>query len=294
MKSPLPWRILTHSVLILVSIACIVPFVLLVISSFSGEQDILRYGYSFAPRHVSLEAYKYLLLHIAEIGRAYCITIGVTAVGTVLGLCLMACFAYPLSRKDFPFRTFGSFFVFFTMLFSGGLVPTYLMYTQIFHIKNTILALIIPGLLMNGFNVLLMRTFFANSIPAAVIESARIDGAGEFKTFVSIVLPLSLPILATVGLFQALNYWNNWYNGLIYLTDDRLFNIQNILNRIITDIQFLASSNLGANAGAAYAKIPSATVRMAIAVIGVIPILAIYPFFQKYFVKGIAIGAVKG
>jgi putative aldouronate transport system permease protein len=293
-KNSLGWRILIHAILIFASIACILPFVLLIVSSFTAEKEILRHGYSFFPSNLSLEAYKYLWVHMDEIGRAYGITILATTAGTAVGLCLMALLAYPLSRKDFPCRNVISFFVFFTMLFSGGLVPTYLLYTQILHIKNTIFALIVPGLLMNAFNVLLMKTFFANSIPMAVIESARIDGAGEFRTFVSIVLPLSLPILATVGLFQALGYWNDWYNGLIYLTDERLFSIQNILNRIINDIQFLANSNLGSNAGEAYAKIPSATVRMAIAVIGVVPILAVYPFFQKYFVKGIAIGAVKG
>jgi ABC-type sugar transport system, permease component len=294
MKASLPWRIATHVVLMLAALACILPFVLLLSSSLSDERDIIRNGYALVPRVLSLEAYKYLWLHFSEIGRAYLITIVVTIVGTAASLMLMALMAYPLSRKDYPLRGPLSFFVFFTMLFSGGLVPTYLMYTQIFHIKNTILALIVPGLLMNAFNVILIRTFFTNSIPTAVIESARIDGAGELRTFFSIVLPLSLPILATVGLFSALGYWNDWYNGLVYVTDQRLFSIQMILNRIMSDIQFLSNSNLGSHTGEAYAKIPSATVRMAIASIGVIPILVAYPFFQKYFVKGIAVGAVKG
>lgn len=294
MKNPLSWRIATHAVLAIASIVCIAPFVLLIMSSLGNEQDIIHYGYSFLPRRFDLSAYGYLWSHMAEIGRAYMITVVVTVVGTACGLTLMSLMAYPLSRKDYPLRRVGSFFVFFTMLFSGGLVPTYLMYTQIFHIKNTLLALIVPGLLMNGFNVLLIRTFYANSIPPAVIESARMDGAGEFRTFVSIILPLSLPILATVGLFCSLGYWNDWYNGLIYLTKDSLFSIQVLLNRIMNDIQFLQSSNFGTNASEAYSKIPGSTVRMAIASIGVIPILAVYPFFQKYFVKGIAIGAVKG
>jgi putative aldouronate transport system permease protein len=180
------------------------------------------------------------------------------------------------------------------MLFNGGLVPTYLIYTQIFHIKNTLAGLIVPGLLMNGFNVILVRTFFATSIPEAIIESARIDGLGEFGTFVQIVMPLSLPILATLGLMTGVSYWNDWYNGLIYITEPNLFSLQNLLNRILENLSFLQrNSSLGAAAAREIARIPGNTVRMAMAVIGVIPVLAIYPFFQKYFVKGITIGAIK-
>jgi putative aldouronate transport system permease protein len=181
------------------------------------------------------------------------------------------------------------------LLFNGGLVPTYLLYTQYFDLKNTLLALIVPGLLMNGFNVLLMRTFFITSIPVPVLESAKIDGSGEFRILYAIILPLSLPILATIGLFQTIAYWNDWFNGLIYLTEPKLFSLQNILNRIMSDLQFLSNnSNLGVDASQGLAKLPGATVRMAIAVIGVLPILVAYPFFQKFFVKGIMIGAVKG
>lgn len=293
--SPLPWRIAVNAVLALFCLACILPFVLLVMSSVSEERSIIRHGYSFVPNVYSLGAYAYLLLKLSEIGRAYLITVGVTAVGTVTSLLITSLLAYPLSRRDLPFRKAAAFYVFFTMLFNGGLVPTYLVYTQIFHIKNTLFALLVPGLLMNGFNVFIMRTFFMNSIPPAVIESARIDGAGEFRTYWSIVMPLSLPILATIGLFAALAYWNDWFNGFIYLTDQRLFSIQNILSRILQDVQFLTSSmNVTSQMAEMLAKIPSTTVRMAIAVLGAIPILVAYPFFQRYFVKGITIGAVKG
>jgi putative aldouronate transport system permease protein len=224
--------------------------------------------------------------------RAYGVTVFITVVGTFANLLFSTLLAYPMSRKDMPFRKTITFIVFFTLLFSGGLVPTYMTYTEIFHIKNTIWSLIVPNLLVNGFYVLIMRTYFTVNIPEEVIESATIDGAGEFRTFVKIILPLSLPILATIGLFAAVRYWNDWFNGLIFLTDHKLFSIQNLLNRMLSDIQFLSNNNQAANS--VITNMPSSTVKMAIAVIGAIPILAVYPFFQKYFVKGITIGAVKG
>lgn len=284
----------SHIFLIILAAGSIIPLVLLLSSSFSSEALILKEGYSFFPKEFSFAAYEYLLTNSASILRAYGITIFVTVFGTFFSLAMTALLAYALSRRDLPYRNFFAFFVFFTLLFNGGLVPTYLVYTQVFDVKNTIWALIVPGLLMNGFNVLLMRTFFMTSIPEPVIESARMDGAGEFRTFFSIVLPLSLPILATIGLLQTIFYWNDWFNGLIYITEPSLFSIQNMLNRMLTDIQFLASSNLGTNTSSAAAQIPTTGVRMAIAVIGILPILIAYPFFQKYLVKGIALGSVKG
>jgi putative aldouronate transport system permease protein len=284
----------SHFFLIILSVGSIIPLIILLSSSFSSEASILKEGYSFLPKEFSFAAYEYLLTNSASILRAYGITIFVTVFGTIVSLAMTALLAYGLSRRDLPYRNVFAFIVFFTLLFNGGLVPTYLIYTQVFDIKNTIWALIVPGLLMNGFNVLLMRTFFITSIPEPVIESARMDGAGEFRTFFSIVLPLSLPILATIGLLQTIFYWNDWFNGLIYVTEPTLFSIQNILNRMLSDIQFLASSNLGTNTSAAAAQIPTTAVRMAIAVIGFLPILIAYPFFQKYLVKGIALGSVKG
>lgn len=177
------------------------------------------------------------------------------------------------------------------MLFSGGLVPTYIVYSNYFHIKDTIFALIVPGMLMNAFNVILVRNFFTNSIPKELKESARLDGAGEMRVLFQIVLPLSTPIMATIGLMTALGYWNNWQNGLYYLTDTKLYTIQNILNDINTSVQFLATNSVQ---GVRFGDIPSTTVRMAIAVIGVLPMIIAYPFFQKYFVKGLTLGGVKG
>lgn len=284
----------SHFFLIILSVGSIIPLIILLSSSFSSEASILKEGYSFFPKEFSFAAYEYLLTNSASILRAYGITIFVTVFGTIVSLAMTALLAYGLSRRDLLYRNVFAFIVFFTLLFNGGLVPTYLVYTQVFDIKNTIWALIVPGLLMNGFNVLLMRTFFITSIPEPVIESARMDGAGEFRTFFSIILPLSLPILATIGLLQTIFYWNDWFNGLIYVTEPSLFSIQNILNRMLSDIQFLASSNLGTNTSAAAAQIPTTAVRMAIAVIGFLPILIAYPFFQKYLVKGIALGSVKG
>jgi putative aldouronate transport system permease protein len=293
-KSDRITQYVSHVFLAILAAGSIIPFIILVASSLTEEASILKDGYAFWPKEFSLAAYEYLFNNSASILRAYGITVFVTVVGTVSSLAITSLLAYALSRRDLPYRNVFAFFVFFTLLFNGGLVPTYLVYTQIFDVKNTIWALIVPGLLMNGFNVLLMRTFFITSIPEPVIESARIDGAGEFRTFFSIILPLSLPILATIGLLQTIGYWNDWFNGLIYITEPSLFSIQNMLNRMLQDIQFLATSNLGSNTSTAAAQIPTTGVRMAIAVIGVLPILIAYPFFQKYLVKGIALGSVKG
>lgn len=209
-----------------------------------------------------------------------------------MGLTMTVLCAYPLSRRDLPGRNMMTFYVFFTMLFNGGLVPTYLIYTQTFHIKNTIWALLVPNLLVQAYNVMLAKTFFQSSIPVEILEAARVDGAKEITIFLKVVLPLAKPIFATLGLFISVTYWNDWTNGLIYLTDSKLFSLQNLLNRMTSNIQFLSTTNLGGNVSVT--DLPSQTVRMAIAIVGVVPMLAAYPFFQKYFVRGIALGAVKG
>jgi putative aldouronate transport system permease protein len=294
LKKVEPIQLTAHIVLFLLSALSILPFLLLLISSFTDEATILNNGYSFFPAKFSLKAYEYLYQQSSLIVNGYKITILMTVVGTILSLIITIGLAYPLSRKELPFRNFFNFMVFFTLLFNGGLVPTYLMYTQAFHVKNTMWALLIPSLLMNGYNVIFARTYFQTNIPDAIIEAATVDGAGKLKTFGMIVLPLSFPIMATVGLFEAIGYWNDWYNGLIYLTKPELFSLQNILNRMMTDLQFLASTNLGANSGSSTMNVPTTGMRMAIAVIGIVPIIIAYPFFQKYFVKGITLGAVKG
>ncbi|WP_455436236.1 carbohydrate ABC transporter permease [Hungatella hathewayi] len=204
-------------------------------------------------------------------------------------------YAYALSRPQFPGKKFFSLYILFTMLFNGGLVPTYIMYTRYLHMKNTIWALIIPSLMVNAFNVLLIRSYFQNNVPQSLLEAAQIDGASEWNILCRIVLPISKPIIATIGLFIGVAYWNDWMNGLYYITDDRLYSIQQILNNMLRNIEYLSKNATSAAKSTSLAgTLPAATVRMAIAVIGLLPILVIYPFIQKYFVKGISLGAVKG
>ena len=285
-------QVVLHTIFILLCIIAAAPFLLLISSSITEESTLLQYGYSFFPKKVSFYAYEYLFQSGGKIIRGLGLSVLVTIVGTACSILMTVMFAYPISRKELPHRNLFSFLVFFTMLFNGGLVPTYMMYTQIFHIKNTIWALIIPSLLMNAFYIIMMRSFFVSNIPDSLIEAARIDGAGEFRILFRIVLPLSKPMLATLALMVGLGYWNDWMNSLYYITDDSLYTLQAILNNIITSITFLQSSTMGSVASAV-AAMPSTGIRMAIAVVGVIPVLVIYPFFQKYFFKGITLGGVK-
>jgi len=284
---------LLHAVMLLLSLACLFPLALMIASSFTDELTIVREGYSLFPSRLSLAAYKYIAASAARIGRAYGLTVFTTAFGVVFGVSVMTMLAYPLSRADMPARRAVTFIVFFTMLFNGGLVPTYIMYTKYIGIKNTIWAQIFPNLFVSAFYVLMLRTYFATSIPFSIVESGQIEGASEFTIFLRLVVPLATPVLATVALFQTIAYWNSWFNGLIYITNSRLFTIQNILSRIQMDIQYLARNDTG-SWGPATDTLPSETVRMAIAVVAILPILLMYPFFQKFFAKGIVIGAVKG
>ncbi|GHV71943.1 sugar ABC transporter permease [Spirochaetia bacterium] len=286
-----------HLVLLTMSLCAILPFALLIISSLTDNLTALTYGYSFMPKKWSLEAYTYIFGEWQIIGRAYLVSITVTSAGTLGSLLITSMLAYALSKDGLPGRNVLMFMVVFTMLFNGGIVSTYFIYNNVFKIRNTIWGLIVPGLLMNAFNVILIRNYYKSNIPPALFEVARIDGIGEITVFFRIVVPLSFPVFATIGLMTAIMYWNDWTNGLYFLTErggSRLYNIQNILNRINENIQFLAnnSSRMGGMV-LDTSKLPSTTVRMAIAAIGIIPILAIYPFFQRYFVKGITIGAVK-
>lgn len=287
------FRIFSNVLMILIGICSIAPFLLLIMSSVTDEQSLVSNGYSFFPKEYSLYAYKYLLADSTSMVRAYGISILVTAVGTVANLLLTTLYAYPLSRKDLPGRNIFAFYLFFTMLFSGGLVPSYIMWSRTFHINNTIFALIVPNLMLGAFNVIMMRTYFTTNIPDAVIEAARIDGAGEIRILYRIVLPMAMPIMATIGLLVGIAYWNDWQNGLYYLTDDRLFSVQVLLMDIQRNIDSLRRS-ASQGASVSLANLPSTGVRMAITVMGILPIMIIYPFVQKYFVKGIAIGAVKG
>jgi len=287
------FQVFAHLILILLALVCILPFVLLISSSLTNENALIHNGYSFCPSQFDMAAYKYLLIDSSSLARGYRVSALVTVIGTVTSLTFTTLFAFPLSRKDLPGRSFFSFFLFFTMLFNGGLVPTYIMWTQSFHIKNTLWALIVPNLLMGAFNVIMMRTYFTTNIPEAVIEAAKIDGSGEWRILAQVVLPMSLPIIATLALLISLAYWNDWLNGLYYINDDRYFSIQVLLNKMLLDTQFLKST-AGGNLNIDTRKMPSTGIKMAVAVMGALPVLVIYPFFQKFFVKGISIGAVKG
>ena len=289
------FQVAANLIMIVLTLFCLLPFLLLIISSITQENALVRNGYSFFPEQIDFAAYKYLLVDSTSIVRGYILSAFVTVTGTVANLAVTTLFAYPLSRRDLPGRAFISFFLFFTMLFNGGLVPSYIMWTQTFHIKNTIAALLFPNLMMGAVYVIMMRTYFTTNIPEAVIEAARIDGAGELTILVRVVLPMSVPIIVTLALLVGLGYWNDWLNGLYYINEDRLYSIQVLLNKMLMDVQFLMSNtNAAQSLQNQDIALPSTGIKMAVAVMGALPVLVIYPFFQKYFVKGIVIGAVKG
>lgn len=288
------YQALCNTILILLTIFMVFPFLLLFMSSITEESTLIMDGYSLFPKKISLDAYQYIFQNGRKVFHAYGVTIFVTLVGTCCNLLLTSMLAFGLSRKKLPFRRAITFFIFFTMLFNGGLVPTYMMYTGVFHIKNTIFALIAPNFLMSAVNVLLVRTYFENSVPEALYEAAGIDGANHFTVFFKVALPLGKPILAATGLFAALGYWNDWTNGLYYVNQEKFWGIQNLLNKMISDVQALSSGLMSRNMAGTIATMPSVSVRMAIAFVAMLPILIMYPFLQKYFAEGIAVGAVKG
>ena len=287
------FQILANGIMVLLVIFCMLPLILLFSSSLNEEHALIVNGYSFLPSKLDFSAYKYILVDSTQLLRGYGISALVTIVGTIVNLIFTTLFAYPLSRKDLPGKNIIAFFLFFTMLFNGGLVPSYIMWTQNFHIKNTIWALIVPNLLMGAFNVIMMRTYFTGNIPEEVIDAARIDGSGECGILLRIVVPMAKPIISTLALLVGLGYWNDWLNGLYYINKDTLYSIQVLLNRMLLDTQFLMSSaSQGMNIDTS--QLPSTGIKMAIAVMGILPILVVYPFLQKYLVQGITIGAVKG
>ncbi|QNK59620.1 carbohydrate ABC transporter permease [Paenibacillus sp. PAMC21692] len=295
-KLSLPASAGIHLFFILYSLLCIIPVILIIMVSISDDSTVVREGYQFLPSKFGMEAYEFLFKDARQIIRSYGISIFVTVVGTLSSLIIMALYAYPISRSDFPHAKPFTFFVFFTMLFGGGLVPWYLVYVQMLELKDNIMALILP-LVISAFFVLIMRTFFITTIPSAVLESAKIDGAGELTIFMRIVLPLSLPVLATVALFQTLTYWNDWFLSLVFITKDANITVQYLMYKTMLNIQFLANNSTAAaaiQAAGGTFRFPSETVRMAMVIIGVGPIIFAYPFFQKYFVKGLTVGAVKG
>ncbi len=277
---------------IILCLLSLMPFVLLLSGSLTDEATLALYGYDLYPRKFSMDAYSYLWNLRAPIIRAYFMSFAITVFGTGANVVMTTLFAYPLSRKDLYGRQVISFFLFFTMLFNGGFVPTYLIYTRIFNISDTFAAMVVPYLMMNAFFVIMMRTYIMSNIPDEVIEAARIDGSSELRILTRIVMPMSRPIMATVALMAAIAYWNNWTNGVYFLSvRTELYGIQNVLNSVMANVTFLQSHS---NAMVSTRQMPNVSIRMALAMIAVIPILAAYPFFQKYFVKGITVGSVKG
>ncbi|MCR5669458.1 MAG: carbohydrate ABC transporter permease [Butyrivibrio sp.] len=288
------FKAISTIVLAILAVMALLPIILIVIASFTDETTLLRNGYSFLPEKWSTDAYVYMMQQGSTIFRAYGISVLVTLIGTVLSVLITTMIAYPMSRRNFKYKNVLAFFVFFTMLFNGGVVPSYMMWTQMFNIKNTIWALILPNYLCGAFNIFLVRNYYANSIPEALIESAQIDGASELTIFFKIMFPLAIPTVATISLFTALTYWNDWVNALYYIQKPQYYGIQNLLIRIMNNIQYLKSGAASVAVGTGAISLPSNAVRMSMAVIGILPIVVIYPFVQKYFVKGVVVGAVKG
>lgn len=279
---------------IILSALCIIPFVLVVIISLTSEQSLQLNGYRFWPKEWSFEAYKYIFASGSNILRAYGITIFVTITGTFIGLFIMTSYAYALSRKSFAYRKFFTKLIFIPMLFSGGIVSSYLVVTRFLGLKDNLLALILP-ICVTSFNIIILRTFFKTTIPESIIESAKIDGASELSIFLKIVLPISLLAVATIALFLTLGFWNDWFNAMLYIEKSSLMPLQYMLVKLETSIEFLVnnSSSLGILAVDQASKLPRDTAKMAIVVISTLPIILAYPFFQKYFVSGLTVGAVK-
>lgn len=287
-------QIIAYIFFTVISLCCFLPVILMGIASFTDSKVLTSNGYSFFPEKLSLDAYKFLWLQGRSIIRSMGLSVILTSVGTSLGLLCTMMLAYPLSRPELPGRRGMQFFVFFTMLFNGGMVPTYFMYVNYFHMKNTFLGLLIPHLLVNGFNVMMVKSFFYTNIPSALIEAARIDGAGELRTFFQIVVPMATPILVTVGLLIGINYWNDWYNGILFATKQEYFSLQNFLYKIMMDLKFLSTNaSATSDASSIIARLPSNSVRMAMAFVGTLPIIIIFPFVQKFFARGLTLGSMK-
>lgn len=285
-------RMSINAFFILLCGAMIIPMLLVVVVSLSDESSLQTNGYRLIPEQWSLDAYKLILESPTQLFRAYGVTLLVTVIGTCAALLLTSMLAYTVSRRDYRYARITTFYVFFTMLFSGGLVPFYILVTQYLHLKDSIWALIVPYLL-NPFYVLIMKGFM-DKIPGEIIESAKIDGAGEWRIFFTVIVPLSTPALATVGLFIAFTYWNDWWLGLLFIDEPKLVPMQLLLYRTMNTIEYLANNIGDVNVSVDMSKFPSLSARMALAVLVAGPMMFVFPFFQKYFVKGITLGSVKG
>lgn len=287
-------NIVISTIFILLAIICILPVILVFMISISSEQTIAQNGYQFWPKEFALDAYKYLWDARATLFSALKVSVIVTIGGTILGLVLNTSIAYSLSRKNFRFKKFFTWVIFIPMLFSGGMISFYIVVANMLGLKDSMLALMLP-MAVSSFYIIILRTFFQTTVPDALVESAKIDGASQLRIFTTIVLPISLPAIATVGLFLTFSYWNDWYNALLFVDRMDLVPLQAMLNRIESDIKFLNQNvgMLGASASDLIASLPTESVKMAIVMVIVLPIACSYPFFQKYFISGLTVGAVK-
>jgi putative aldouronate transport system permease protein len=284
------FNILSYGFITLITLICCLPFIMLISGSFSNEKKILSGGYGILPKEFTLYAYSVIFKDPNQLFRSYLITIFITVTGTALGLFITAMTAYVINRKDFKWRNQFTFFFYFTTLFSGGMVSFYIIMIRYLHFKNNLLALIIP-LLLSAFYILIMRNFM-KSVPDAITESAKVDGAGDFRIFWQLILPLMKPALASIGMFIALGYWNDWFNAMLFIDDRKIFSLQYLLYRMLSNIQFL--KYLTSQANVSSVDLPQETIKLAMTVVAIGPIVMLYPFAQRFFIKGVVIGAVKG
>ena len=289
--STIPFHIIKGVLLTLLSIICVLPFIVIISGSLTDNLTILKEGFSLFPRNFTPEAYRTIFRSPEGIIQAYKMNFYYTFMGTALGLLIITLTAYVISRKDFKYRNSVSFLIYFTTIFGGGMIPWYMMYANVLNLRGTTLAIWFPAL-MSPFLVILMRTFITGSVPDAVVESAKIDGAGHWTIFWRIVLPVLGPGLATVGLFQALGYWNDWYRSSMFSTSSETWSLQFYLYDMVNST--LAMRQMAQNVSLNTADLPTQTVKLAMAVVATGPVLLFYPFVQRYFVSGITIGAVKG
>lgn len=288
-------NLIFNIIIALFALSCVLPFFFVVMISLTEEHSLAELGYRFWPKEFSTAAYSYIFAGqmSSKIFKAFGVTVLVTVLGTVVNSTMTSLYAYVISRSNFPFRKFFTIFALITMLFTPGMVATYLIVSNMLFLKDSIWALILP-MALGPFNILVMRTFFIKTVPDSIIESARMDGASELKIFMKIVLPLAVPGIATISLFAALGYWNDWFNALLYIQNDDLVPLQYLLMKIQSNLDFLAkNAGMGAQIQGGLAALPSESARMAIVVVSTLPIALTYPFFQKYFVGGLTIGGVK-
>ncbi len=289
-KDLLAVNIVAYVLVGLFALICVVPFYLILVASFTPESSLIRNGYPLVPKDFSVQSYLLCLKNPVSILKAYGTTIGVTFTGTALSVFIATMTGYVLSRKDFPWRNKFSFFFFFTTLFNGGLVPWYMLCVRYLHFKNSYIGILLP-LMFSVWNMIIAKSFM-NGIPSAISESAKIDGANDITIFIRLILPLSKPLIATLCLFSALAYWNDWYNCMLYITNDNMFTLQYYLQRMLGSAE--AMRIVAEKSGIALPSVPLESMKMAMTIIATGPIVVLYPFVQRYFVKGLTIGAVKG